>query len=97
MQTITPNVVEFKVFRKSENLNSFCLRGYWIMDRNGNAYEFATSDYNELNRGDVVKVVIEDGCPRPYDRDATWEIPHFRGVAPVSVIDIVWGRPVNEW
>jgi hypothetical protein len=100
---------EFKVFRKSENLNSFGLRGYWIMDRQGNAFEFATHDGNEMERGQVITLneAIIDRMP---NRDwelinrlqwaglmGVFEIPESKGKAPSGVVDLIWNKPVSEW
>jgi hypothetical protein len=103
MRTATLTKRDFKVFRKSENLNSFCLRGYWIMDREGNTFEFATGDHNEMQRGDVITLDEVEGNGELLHRlqwarpTGVFEIPCSKGKAPAEVVNIIWNKPVNQW
>jgi len=91
---------EFKVFRKSGNTNSFGLRGYWIMNHAGWAFEVGHSDHGAEGQWKIGQVIFVPPIDRDIvpiqDRHWAWgaaaiEIPQRKEPsAPPAVIREVW-------
>lgn len=86
--------VDFKVFRKSENTNSFGLRQYFLMDKEGRAYKSHASMHYEKNVGDVIqsKRVFDD---ETHEEKGESFVGHemtkrLKPDAPKDVIEEVW-------
>ena len=83
---------KFRVFRRSNNLNSFGLRGLWVMDRDGNCWEVAANHLNDKQLGEYYTLEI-DGRGSP--TFANLELPRQKPKAPTEVADIIWGDMKN--
>jgi hypothetical protein len=89
----------YRVFRISENTNSFGLRGVWIMRRNGEAWELGMSHLNleKVRKGAIMKVAqmhLEGAKP---DLSSWGEIPSYKGIAPPEVVAEVWkGATIDD-
>ena len=87
--------IKFKVFRVSENTNSFGLFGIWLMDQLGRTWEVGASELNKRKMGEVLVV----DC---VDKDPHWglkgfEIPYRKTPdAPPACIQEVWGTKVLQ-
>ena len=77
----------YVVAARSQNTNSFGLRGYIFVDINGNACE-AASGHFEHYEGD--RVEVQSGDPETAFANAGYEIPHNRPKAPPPVIKQIW-------
>ena len=77
----------YVVAARSQNTNSFGLRGYIFVDINGNACEAASGHFNHYE-GD--RVSVRDGDPERAFANAGYEIPHARPKAPPNVVKEVW-------
>lgn len=86
-------IQEFKIFRVSENTNGFGLYGVWVMNRNGDAFEVATSalTLSSKPKGSVVRLEHREGRISS-NGSFSFEIPCSRGKAPLEVVKEVWGE-----
>ena len=86
-------IQEFKIFRVSENTNSFGLYGVWVMNRNGDCFEVG-ANYLTLEshpNGSVVKLEHREGRISS-NGSFSFEIPCSKGRAPLAVVKEVWGE-----
>jgi hypothetical protein len=92
-QTLT---VDWKIFAISGNRNSFGLRGFMLMQKNGVVYEVGANHLNNKQVGDIVTTSvawIPDAMGDCYPEYDFWgyEIPERMPDAPQVCIDEVWG------
>ena len=90
----------YRVFRISENTNSFGLRGVWLMRRNGETWEVGIShlQMRRIKKGSILKVAQVHAQDRPPNWSEWGEIPRrIKPDPPQEVIEEVWnGATVDD-
>jgi hypothetical protein len=81
----------FKVFRKSENTNSFGLHGYWLAARDGTVYSVGRSLTFPWQIGEVVQTPLTDGRLQWHHLGV--EIPERRLDMPKKLTEEIWAIP----
>lgn len=83
----------FKVVTVSQNTNSFGLRGFIAVARDGQAFEAAANYLNVPKKGDLLFLparIKDDGSIKVDFASGRWEIPQERKPAPQEVADQIW-------
>lgn len=89
----TENIAAFRVVAASNNLNSFGLRNYVLLQRSGLAYSAARSDfsgYPTLVAGQDIDLPVRDG--RVAWAQLGFELPASLEPAPAAVVREVFSR-----
>lgn len=90
----------YRVFRISENTNSFGLHGVWIMRRNGETWELGMSHLNmeKVRKGAIMKVAQFHKPNSVPDLTSWGEIPRrIKPDPPQEVINEIWkGATVDD-
>jgi hypothetical protein len=81
--------IPYKVFRRSENTNSFGLYGMWLVGIFGDAWEVAANNLNAKPIGEVIGVNVDDHG-NPDWASKGFEIPELKAQMPKEVFDEVW-------
>lgn len=91
------NIASFRVVAASNNLNSFGLRGYVLMQRSGLAYSVARSDFSGspvLVAGQDIDLPVCSG--RVSWAEAGFELPSMLEPAPAAVLRKVFSEEMVE-
>ncbi len=92
--TVTKRVIttdkEFKVICISSNHNSFGLKGFIAVARDGMVFEAAANYLNIPKAGQVVKVTV-DNAGNVFTAAHEWEIPKQLPDCPPDILKKIWG------
>jgi hypothetical protein len=94
-------VKTFRLLTSSKNCNSFSLRGYILVAKDGEAWEIGSNDLNAPRPGVSYGVICRPsdprgnpwGYPRPNFAAFGWGISRRLEQAPQAVIDLAWKEP----
>ena len=83
---------QFKVATVSQNTNSFGLRGFILVAKDGQAFEAAANYLNVPNKGDIITLPgTTDGTRTRFNfAKKSYEIPHPLSQAPSDVVKEIW-------